>query len=88
MTGSIFIETLFCVMLRSIYRDPEFHIKRVDTDGTADDDNDGNDGDGNNDDDGSDGYGHNDDLYIIGAVCLCVTKVIISVFKVFGRFRR
>ena len=48
-------------LFRSIYRDPEFHIKRVDTDGTADDDNDGNDGDGHNDDDGSDGYGHDDD---------------------------
>ena len=30
----------------------------------------------------------NDDLYIIGAVCLFVTKVIISVFKGFGRFTR
>ena len=36
-----------------------------------------------NDDDGDDG---NDDLYIIGAVCMSVTKVIISVFKGFGRF--
>ena len=31
---------------------------------------------------------HNHDLYIIGAVCLFVTKVIISVFKGFGRFTR
>ena len=36
-------------------------------------------------DDNDDG---NNDLYIIGAVCLCVTKVIISVFKGFGRFTR
>ena len=35
-----------------------------------------------------DGDGDDDDLYIIGAVCLFVTKVIISVFKGFGRFRR
>ena len=39
---------------------------------------------GKYDDDGDD----DGDLYIIGAVCLFVTKVIISVFKGFGRFTR
>ena len=41
------------------------------------------------DDDDDDDCDDDDyDLYIIGAVCLSVTKVIISVFKGFGRFTR
>ena len=35
------------------------------------------------DDDDDDDNDNDDDLYIIGAVCLCVKKVIISVFKRF-----
>ena len=45
--------------------------------------------DKNDDDDSGDGDGDDNDLYIIGAVCLsvCVSaKVIIFVFKGFGRF--
>ena len=45
-----------------------------------------NDDDGGGGDDDDDGGDDDDDLYIIGAVCLCVTKVIISVFKGFDRF--
>ena len=38
------------------------------------------------DDDDADDADDDDFLYIIGAVCLCVTKVIIFVFKGFGNF--
>ena len=62
----------------------DFHIKWAEDVILDDDDNSDANDDGDNGD--NDNYDDDDDyLYIIGAVCLCVTKVIISVFKGFDR---